>query len=100
MPITPRQQRYMKERLQVILSTKPRRWDKSILPEPASVKKARLALESATAIIDAHDEKVKGFTESRFKAIQKMHSDCERAIYFGDPDAALKLLDHFEAKEF
>lgn len=100
MPITKEQQKFLKSRLEVILSDKPGRWDKVEIPDTAAVKKARLTLESANKIIAGHEKKMADMTKARKTAISKMYTDCGQIIQFGNPETAIKALDNFEATKF
>lgn len=92
--------KFLRERLNRIVSSKPGRYERVDLPEPVSVIKARATMESAGKVIGAFEEKKTRATEARMKALSKMRSDCEKMIYFGDQKDALRLLDEFEAMEF
>jgi hypothetical protein len=100
MPISKEQQKFLKGRLESIHSEKPGRWEEVQLEDTPAVKKARRDLASAQAIIDAHKKKKETMSKDRRAAILKAYNRCGQIIQFGNPDAAIKAIDEYEATKF
>jgi len=100
MPITKDQQKFLKGRLESILSDKPSRYESVELPDTPAVKKARKDFEAAQAIISAHKKRSDQMNKDRRAAIMKAYNTCGQIIQFGNPDAAIKALDAFEATTY
>ena len=100
MPITKEQQRFLQSRLETVRSDKPEFYEYDDLPDTAPVKFARVQIEKCQKILDTHRKKSREVMRERKAAVNKEYNRCGQIIRFGNPDAAIKAIDEFEAKKF
>jgi len=94
--------KYLKDRLQRLTSEKMVFWgDVDVkLPKPAAVIEAEKRMNRDGEIVNRFNTKQRNFNKRRNLRKRKMRDLCERAITFGTPQQALKLLDKFERTKF
>lgn len=94
--------KYLRERLGRISSEKRVYWgdiDKK-LPKPAQLIEAERRMKRDAGIVNRFAKRERVINDRRKKRKIAMHDACERAIIFGTPSQALKMLDKFERMKF
>lgn len=71
-----------------------------IFEAEVEIKRLTRRLNSLQKIIKGYDLRCKNATKTRDDRKRAMRDECERAILFGTPTDAMKLLDKFERTTF
>lgn len=95
-----KQRRFLIERLEAARATKPRQWDPTGVPVPATVKAAQAAIEKANRVVSGWESRVRVLQRKRTNAISEAFIEAKKVILFGEPKASLKAVDKFEKTRY